>query len=221
MAASTQILLDTDSKTVVKCLYFDASGTEEASVLKVNTATLKGRVWTLTVNVAPFSAGAQLPVVVDKFFTTDTGNTGYILSYTRAAGANQATMTVVGSNGAFNATGSANVTVVQSPTSNVSIDVDAVANATGIVSIASANWAVSGNATIQVQWQGTTNSDAIILAGTGYMGKNNMSGVSLPNNNGAPTGGIVFSTFNLEANSGYTVILELHKISGFSARNGY
>jgi len=213
--ANVQFIVDTDKKTTVKCVYFTTDGTQEASALKVNVATLKARVWTLTVNVAAVNATAQLGFTPGEKFTTNDANVGYVVDYTRAA--NVGTLRVVGANGATTFASAANLT---SNATALSVGIDAAAGGTPLVSIAGLSYSISPGGVMQVQWGGTTNSDAVILTGTGYMGKNELSAPVL-NNNGAATGNLIISTYGLANNGGYTVVFELHKVRGWSSKPGY
>jgi hypothetical protein len=216
--ANVQILQDTDHKVVVRMLYFTDDGTNEAQTLKVNTATLKGRVWSLTVNTAALDTRSQRVFIPGEFCNTNNSNTGYVLDYVRAAGGATGTLRLVGSNGASTFAASANI---QSQVSGLDVSIDAATVPQPLLAIESIAYSIGSVGIVRLLWGGTTNSSAIVLAGpNGYYGKNELAAL-IPNDNAAPNDNFVATTAGLTGNTGYNIVMTLKKVRGFAGRPGY
>ena len=88
-----------------------------------------------------------------------------------------------------------------------------------VLSIVSLLWTVGGptaNKTVTLYWDGGPDEAIITLNGNGTWNLNTMGLPPLINNATAPTGDILLTTTNFVAGDNYSVLLEVHKVSGYS-----
>ena len=65
----------------------------------------------------------------------------------------------------------------------------------------------NSKSSVEVLWDGTTNSTAMFLNGSGHFDFR-PSGDEIPNNAGTPTGDVLISTNNFASGDNYTIIVE-------------
>lgn len=213
MAATTELLIDTANRSVVKVLNVFTGSVQETDVEKYAVQDKAGQIWALTLNMS--GAPAHAGFIIGELVTTNDAKTGYVLDWNVGTGI----VRVVASNSATSFATSTSVTGGQSAYAR---NISGASREAGRVSIRSLEYVVTPGVTLIIRWEATTNVDALVLAGSGTIGPNELAGAKITNPNGAgTTGDILFSTLGAVANSGYSVILELHKEQGFAQRPGY
>ena len=65
----------------------------------------------------------------------------------------------------------------------------------------------NAKSSVEILWDGTTNSTAMFLNGSGHFDFR-PSGDEIPNNAGTPTGDVLISTNNFASGDNYTIIVE-------------
>ena len=65
----------------------------------------------------------------------------------------------------------------------------------------------NSKSSVEILWDGTTNSTAMFLNGSGHFDFR-PSGDEIPNNAGTPTGDVLISTNNFASGDNYTIIVE-------------
>lgn len=88
------------------------------------------------------------------------------------------------------------------------------ANTNPIVDITICSWYISSGKSVEVMFDGTPNSTAIILTGSGSINFTRGTG-EIKNDANTPTGDILFSTIGFANNDIYSILLEVKKRSGF------
>jgi hypothetical protein len=68
-----------------------------------------------------------------------------------------------------------------------------------------------GTGYVELYWKGSTNATIAQLNQTGELGSQDLGLPSIPNNAGTPNGDIGIITYGQQANSSYTIIIELRK----------
>ena len=214
------VLVDTADRAVFKFLYH-AGGTpaQESDVLKVNTATLSYRTVTLTTANTALPLNSYYFVPGEQVVGATSNAYGRVVSWkapTSTVGG-EGQLRVVVESGTFQAE---NITGTRL---NRTIAVASVVVPTYIVEITGLLWAISSPAAkVGLQWQdGAGYKHLITLAGTGSFGKNLFPGAVLPNHAAAPTGNLHISTYNMAANDGYSLIVEVRKTKGFAQYQTY
>ena len=219
----TDILRDSASLLLVKCLYFGTGTTDEASSLKVNVNTLVGRTMTLTGTLA--APTRPISFIPGELVTAGDGTTGYVCQHWTPNTTHFITQIVL-SNSQVQFS---NNDVLTGDRSNSVFTIGAAGAAAdpAHMSLLSAVWSVCGGAatSVSVEWDNANNTftdEAIRFSSSGWFSKQNLteSIKSAHRANGA-TGNIKVSTYGVGAKGGYSLILEFRKEHGFAQRPIY
>lgn len=213
-ANSVQILSDSATRTVVKCIYFTSDATEETNVLKVNVETLAYRTFTTVLQ-------ARVPVRAGQTITGATSNATAIVSEWNAS-----TNTIVFTNFSGNTAFAQNEVLTFTYGNSTIAAANTVASAsafgtpTRILDITSVWYSVDTDMTVQLGFGGDNGSPyvapAMFLTGSGYFGKNALPAQVL-NDATSPTGNFyISSAVQGSSKGGYTVIVEFRKRQGFA-----
>lgn len=215
-ANSVQILSDSATRTVVKCIYFTDNATEETNVLKVNVETLAYRTFTTVLQ-------SRVPVRAGQTIHGATSNATAIVSEWDAS-----TNTVVVSQFSGNTAFAQNEVLTFTygnttiATANTVASASAFGTPTRILDITSVWYSVGLDMTVQLGFGGNNGSayvaPSMFLAGSGYFGKNALP-TQVTNDATAPTGNFYISSSIGDGNAvhaGYTIIVEFRKRQGFA-----
>lgn len=204
--AFEQILEDTATKTLVNLTYHANTAVNETDVLKVNASALTGRVVTLVTATVPTKAFR-----LGELVTSSGGATGHVYGWVPGA------LTVVIESGTF-----ASPQVVTGAFQGAAITISSVTVASEyLLEIRSVQWMIAGISKVELTWRGNSvYSPALTLAGNGYLGPNQLSGLIIPNRAATVRDGNVYvSTHGAAAGGGYTILLELRKGAGFAQKS--
>jgi hypothetical protein len=212
----TQVLLDTAQRLVLKVAHHQHTAGDLSNVLLVNTATLAFRTYVL--NTANTAIEPGYTFVPGEQVVGATSNAhGYVVSWKPPA-------SVAGGNGALAVTVESGVFQAEDVTGtllNRTIAVTSVTTPTRLLSIAGVTWNVQSPAKVELAWgDGASYKTALILSGTGYMGKNEFP-IDITNDATAPNGNLFMNTYGVGALGGFSLILDLRKHAGFAARPVY
>lgn len=213
--ANVQILVDTPTRTVAKFLYFTANGQVEADTLKVNAAALAFGAHTLVLQ------NNNVQVLSGAVVTGATSNaSAYVVDWQRAT--NTVLLTQLTGNTAFADNEVLTFTFGSSTTATVnSAASSAFATPTRNLDITSIWYSVMPGMLVELGFAGASaNSPSVLLSSSGYFGKNALP-TQIDNGAASPTGNFFISTPVAAANTGYTVIVEFRKTTGFAAVPGY
>jgi hypothetical protein len=212
---SVQLLDDNAGHVVAKLQFFQHTanaGSHESSVLKINADALFGRTQKLVATTAlPGYVYAGDEVVK----TSNTAVKGYVVTWSPATN----TAVVVLANSAVVFANNDALTVTRT-NSTFTVTSSGASYTPAALALRSAAWSVSGNTQTRValEWVGNPNTEiAQFGCGSGYIGRNNL-GTSIPADANAATGSVALSTYATPALSGYTLIVEFTKESGFASR---
>lgn len=218
--ATIEILDEDTSRVVVKLMTYKTLG-DESDVLKVNAASLLGITTMLVSNTVNRSLLGWPPFVQgEEIVGATSGARGWAGDW-QQEGANSILSVTYTTAGAtkFNGTEvvGANTTYANTRVSRV-MTLIAVVEPAHYLDIDGITWSITANGTaarsVEIGFQGTSNTTVLILAGSGYMGKNNLP-AKIKNNVAGANGSILVSTHGFAAGDSYTIILELRKRSGF------
>lgn len=213
--ANVQVLVDTPTRTVAKFLYFTDGGTPEADTLKVNAAALAFGAHTLIVanNNAVVHSGSVV-------YGATSNASAYVVEWRRAT--NTVLVTQLTGNTAFADNEVLTFTFGSTVTASVnSATSSAFATPTRNLDITSIWYSVTPGMLVELGFTGaSSNSPSVLLSGSGYFGKNALP-TQIDNAAASPTGNFYMSTPVAGANTGYTVIVEFRKTTGFAAIPGY
>lgn len=199
-----QTLNDNALRYTAKLLYHTANGTQESDALKVNVATLTGKVFSIDTNTVVVGYGFAPGETV----TGETSNaTAVVLDW---SGGN--ILRLVNATGIFEAgeniiAGRFNTTIVAN-----SINIGTYRTAIrGLI------WDIhTVGAKVELAWgNSSAKVAAMTLSGQGSIGGKYQFPTIITNDVPATDGNLYLSTFGLAANSGYTLIVELSKGEGF------
>lgn len=212
--ANVQVLVDTPTRTVAKFLYFTANGTAEADTLKVNAAALAFGAHTLVLR------NNNVQVISGAVVTGATSNaSAYVVDWQRAT--NTVLVTQLTGNTAFADDESLTFTFGTTTATVNSAASSAFATPTRNLDITSIWYSVMPGMLVELGFTGaSSNSPSVLLSGSGYFGKNALP-TQIDNAAASPTGNFYMSTPVAGANTGYTVIVEFRKTTGFAAVPGY
>lgn len=213
-ANSVQILSDTATRTVVKCIYFTSDSTVETDVLKVNVETLTYRTFTTVLQSKP-------PVRAGQTVTGGTSNATAIVSDWIST-TNTVVVTQFSGNTAFAQNEVLTFTYGNTTiaTANTVASGSAFGTPARILDITSVWYSVDTDMTVQLGFGGNNGSayvaPSMFLTGSGYFGKNALPAQVL-NDATAPTGNFyISSAIESGRQGGYTVIVEFRKSKGFA-----
>jgi hypothetical protein len=212
--ANVQILVDTPTRTVAKFLYFTANGTPEADTLKVNAAALSYGAHTLVLR------NNNVQVISGAVVTGATSNaSAYVVDWQRAT--NTVLVTQLTGNTAFADNEVLTFTFGNTTATVNSAASSAFATPTRNLDITSIWYSVMPGMLVELGFAGqSANSPSVLLSSSGYFGKNALP-TQIDNGASSPTGNFFISTPVAGANTGYTVIVEFRKTTGFAAVPGY
>ena len=209
--ANVHILTESAQHVVARCLYFTSNGTDEADVLKVNTAALTHRTVALTTatRLGVFQSG-------DTVTGLTSGKTAQIVEWRQTAN----TLIITNASGGFTDGESIRTTVTNSTAalaaSNASL------NLVRELAIRSIWYSVDPDMTVELGFKGSDGAvyPAVLLSGSGYFGKNALAGQIVSNSPGIGTsadGSFYISTYTTtSAKAAYTVIVDLVKLRGYA-----
>lgn len=212
----TQVLSDTASRVVLKVVHHQHTIGELSNALLVNTATLAYR--TFTLNTANTAIAPGYGFVPGEPVVGETSNAhGYVVSW-------KPPVSAVGGEGALVVTAESGVFQAEDVTGALvgrTIAVTSVTTPTRLLSISGLSWNVQSPAKVELTWgDGAGYKTAIILSGTGYMGKNELA-LAITNDASAPNGNLYMNTYGVAALGGFSLFLDLRKHAGFAARPVY
>lgn len=217
--ANVHILSESAQHVVARCLYFTNNGTDEADVLKVNTAALTFK----TVNLATTTdTGVFLPG--DTVTGTTSGVTAQIVAW-RNTGLVSGGGTLTVSNATGNFTNNEAITALRTGAST-SLGPNAQSLLPRRLAIRSIWYSIDVDMTVELGFRGNDVDGAavivpaVLLSGSGYFGKNALSGQITSNAAGIGVdadGSFYISTYTTSsAKAAYTVIVDLVKLNGYS-----
>lgn len=212
--ANVQILVDTPTRTVAKFLYFTAGGTPEADTLKVNAAALAFGAHTLVLrnNNVQVISGAVVSGATS-------GASAYVVDWQRAT--NTVLVTQLTGNTAFADNEVLTFTFANTVATVNSAASGSFATPTRNLDITSIWYSVMPGMLVELGFTGaSSNSPSVLLSSSGYFGKNALP-TQIDNAAASPTGNFYIATPVAGANTGYTVIVEFRKTTGFAAVPGY
>lgn len=212
-SAQTQILLDNSTQLLAKFMYYTADGTDETDVLKINVETLTCRTFDLTVantTNANFQPG-------DLIVGQTSNAHAYVADWQLATN----TVTVVNLTGNTAFTNTENILIDRTQKLVPNQLFTALSRDMNIESI----WyTIDGDMSVELGFNGVHANTtpyvhpSMLLAGTGYFGKNALPGEIL-NNALNKTGNFSISTYTASgAKASYTIIVEFRKNKGFAQR---
>lgn len=212
--ANVQILVDTPTRTVAKFLYFTDGGTPEADTLKVNAAALAFGAHTLVLR------NNNVQVISGAVVTGGTsGASAYVVDWQRAT--NTVLVTQLTGNTAFADNEVLTFTFANTVATVNSAASSAFATPTRNLDITSIWYSVMPGMLVELGFSGASaNSPSVLLSSSGYFGKNALP-TQIDNAATNPTGNFYIATPVAAANTGYTVIVEFRKTTGFAAVPGY
>lgn len=225
--ATVEILDEDTSRVVVKLMHYRSAVGDESDVLKVNAASLLGITTLLISNTVnrsllgwpPFVQGEEIVGATSGArgwagdWQQEGANSILSVTYTTAGATKFGATEVVGANTTYaNTRVSRVMTLIAVVEPAHYLDIDGI---TWSVSQPSGNsTSVAAPRTVEVGFAGTANTTVAVLAGNGYMGKNNLP-AKIKNTVTGANGSILVSTHGFGAGDSYTIILELRKRSGF------
>lgn len=211
--ATVQILDDNASHVVAKFQFFQHTantGSHESSALKINVNTLACRTMDVTLSAVPTNLWPG-----DKAIqTTNTAIQGTVASWK----ANVVTLVLSNTTALFQ---NSNTIVFNRPGGNsdaYTITATGASLTSAKLALRQAAWSVAGNTATRValEWAGTPNAEIVQFGtGSGYIGKNALA-TAIPCDANAATGDVLISTYSTPALSGYTIIAEFAKVTGFA-----
>lgn len=212
-----QILEDSPDSATVLLMHHTTTASQETDALKINVATLEGRVLTLvTSNVTP----GQADFIPGETVTADpSGAEGYVLSWTPSSLTANGSLVVGIVSGAF-----ANGDTVTGARYGAEVEVVDTVVPDYTMHITGAWWTLSPGARVELEWKGNTvfSTALLLMSETGSLSKNQMESTTILNRAESPRdGNLYLTTLGLTANSGYSILLELRKGEGFASRPGY
>ena len=210
--ANVHILTESAQHVTVRCVYFTSNGTDEADVLKVNTATLTHRTVALTTatRLGVFQSG-------DTVTGLTSGTTAQITEWRSTAN----TLIITNASGAFTDGENIRTTVTNSTVALAATN--ASLNLVRELAIRSIWYSVDPDMTVELGFKGSDGavSPAVLLSGSGYFGKNALAGQIVSNAPGIGTsadGSFFISTYTTtSAKAAYTVIVDLVKLRGYES----
>lgn len=230
MAATNNILVDTQTRAVIVCTNAFTSGTQESDVTKVTGTSLAYfNNYVTGVTVAGVGNGYTNGdlLVFDNSGTGGTGAAGYILVTPQdwdGTGPNPGTnvgsiSSVVITNGGSGYGSAPTVTVTTAGGIGQTLTVSLHSTVVPILEIRKVLFSITPTATVQVIFDGATSQTALVLTGTGMIDLY-ADGGAIRNGAVTPTGNIAFTTAGFASGGGYTVVLECQKVFGYGGSLG-
>lgn len=207
--AAIQTLVDTQHRAVL-VLTNKSDGTGESAVVKANSHTLA---YVQTVVHVSHTSGRKFKV--GEAVTSNAGGTAIVHDLWRS---NTSSLYVLlgSANGAFS-----NGHTITGGDSNVVLTQTGTSERNPVVAISSIQFSVP-TGTVELAWQGdgggANTKTALVIGGSGRFDLRNEVGL-IPNHATSNTGALLLTTRGVTANNGYTIILELKKVSGFGTPN--
>jgi len=207
--ANVIILEDTTQIVSARLFLHQASTGDESSVLKINASALNYRTLLLQMSgITPYWVG-------EKLVGNTSGAVGYVVD--NPGGSNVVTITV--ESGTFQAAEPLRSEIQKVNTFTIST----ITTPAYRLDLQSVWFSISGTAKVGVEFaNGSAFGTALLLAGTGYYGRNELQ-AKLPANSIIPSanGNLYISTYGVANLGGYSLTIELKKSSGYAGRPQY
>jgi len=209
--ANVHILTESAQHVVARCLYYTSNGTDEADVLKVNTASLTHKTVALSTatRLGVFQSG-------DTVTGLTSGTTAQIVEWRQTAN----TLIITNASGAF--TNGENIRTIVTNNTVALAASNASLNLVRELAIRSIWYSIDSDMTVELGFKGSDGvvSPAVLLSGSGYFGKNALAGQIVSNSPGIGTsadGSFYISTYTTSnAKAAYTIIVDLVKLRGYA-----
>jgi len=209
--ANVHILTESAQHVVARCLYYTSNGTDEADVLKVNTASLTHKTIALSTatRLGVFQSG-------DTVTGLTSGTTAQIVEWRQTAN----TLIITNASGAF--TNGENIRTIVTNNTVALAASNASLNLVRELAIRSIWYSIDSDMTVELGFKGSDGvvSPAVLLSGSGYFGKNALAGQIVSNSPGIGTsadGSFYISTYTTSnAKAAYTIIVDLVKLRGYA-----
>ena len=209
--ANVHILTESAQHVVARCLYYTSNGTDEADVLKVNTASL-------TYKTVALSTATRLGVFQsgDTVTGLSSGTIAQIVEWRQTAN----TLIITNASGAF--TNGENIRTIVTNNTVALAASNASLNLVRELAIRSIWYSIDSDMTVELGFKGSDGvvSPAVLLSGSGYFGKNALAGQIVSNSPGIGTsadGSFYISTYTTtSAKAAYTIIVDLVKLRGYA-----